>query len=145
MDSDYQAAPEYSIPKASFYSIEYPGYVEPQADSVARAMSTLGGPSRVEAAFRSSVQGNVKHRPLVPLELRFRPENPFAHPIPADMVNSGKLVLKVTTRRKRKRADAMDVDHQLPEVQSEYKAEVIGSVWKTARFRSTRRVTRVFG
>ncbi|KIY49557.1 hypothetical protein FISHEDRAFT_41503 [Fistulina hepatica ATCC 64428] len=118
-------APERRLPSTLLYSIEYPGYV--QLESVPRAIETLGGQSSLDTAFRRGVS---KTEALV--ELRFDPSNPFAHPIPGDMAPTNNIVLKVV-RRKRKVKDP-NIAPGAPI--GEYKAEAIGSVHKTLRFRS---------
>ena len=107
----------------SFYSIEYPGYVQPS--SVPLAISNLGGQSKVDHAFKRTAP---KSQAL--LELSLRPGNPFAHPIPGDVVGTNNLLLKVT---KRKRKQVAGDPCTTP---GEYTAEVVGIVSKTARFRS---------
>lgn len=72
------------------------------------------------------------------LELALRPGNPFAHPIPGDVVPANNLLLKVT-RRRRKRRGAQGEGEQEgegQEVLGHYTAEVVGVLAKTARFRS---------
>lgn len=106
----------------SFYSVEYPGYVQPS--SVPLAISNLGGQSKVDHAFKRTTP---KSQTL--LELSLRPGNPFAHPIPGDVVGTNNLLLKVTKRKRKQVAGD-------PCTTGEYTAEVIGVVSKTARFRS---------
>ena len=107
-----------------FYSVEYPGYVQPS--SVPLAISNLGGQSKVDHAFKRTAPKSQQTL----LELSLRPGNPFAHPIPGDVVGTNNLLLKVT-KRKRKQQVAGD-----PCTTGEYTAEVVGVVSKTARFRS---------
>ena len=114
---------ELALPQHSFYSVEYPGYVRPS--SVPLAISNLGGQSKVDHAFKRTA-------PKTPalLELSLRPGNPFAHPIPGDVVGTNNLLLKIT-KRKRKQLNS-----EYPSTIGEYTAEVVGIVSKTARFRS---------
>ncbi|KAJ7667797.1 RNA polymerase III transcription factor IIIC subunit-domain-containing protein [Mycena polygramma] len=105
--SSYIPAPERPIPATPFYSIEYPGYV--RTTSVPIAVQNLGG----QAALGTAAG------------------NPFAHPVPGDVVPTNNLVLKVV---KRKRKNRMDSDDGM--LQGEYTAEVVGSTSKTVRFRS---------
>jgi general transcription factor 3C polypeptide 5 (transcription factor C subunit 1) len=114
---------ERTLPQLSFYSVEYPGYVQPS--SVPLAISNLGGQSKVDHAFKRTAS---KTQTL--LELSLRPGNPFAHPIPGDVVGTNNLLLKVI-KRKRKH-----VGDDYPCTIGEYTAEVVGTVSKTARFRS---------
>ncbi|KAG2152028.1 RNA polymerase III transcription factor IIIC subunit-domain-containing protein [Suillus cothurnatus] len=113
-------APERPLLSTPFYSIEYPGYVKPE--SVPLAVSNLGGPSRLETAFKRTAAKNEAF-----LELNLRPGNPFAHPIPGDIVSTNNILLKVV-RRKRRHPDG--------ECVGEFTAEVVGIIPKTARFRS---------
>ncbi|VDC06134.1 unnamed protein product [Peniophora sp. CBMAI 1063] len=117
-------APEHPLPTSILYSIEYPGYVRPQ--SVPYALQTLGGQSSVNTAFRA---GASKQESL--LELNLRPENPFSHPIPGDVVNTNNIVLKVV-KRKRRRVNAAGKEENI----GEYTTEAVGTVPKTVRFRS---------
>lgn len=112
-----------ALPQHSFYSVEYPGYVQPS--SVPLAISNLGGQSKVDHAFKRTAQ---KTQAL--LELSLRPGNPFAHPLPGDVVGTNNLLLKVTKRKRRRVVG----DH--PSTIGEYTAEVVGVVLKTVRFRS---------
>ncbi|KAG1755899.1 RNA polymerase III transcription factor IIIC subunit-domain-containing protein [Suillus lakei] len=113
-------APERPLPSTPLYSIEYPGYVKPE--SVPLAVSNIGGPSRLETAFKRTA---AKNEAL--LELNLRPGNPFAHPIPGDIVSTNNILLKVV-RRKRRHPDG--------ECIGEFTAEAVGVIPKTARFRS---------
>jgi general transcription factor 3C polypeptide 5 (transcription factor C subunit 1) len=115
-------ARELALPQHSFYSIEYPGYVQPS--SVPLAISNLGGQSKVDHAFKRPAP---KTQAL--LELSLRPGNPFAHPIPGDVVGTNNLLLKVTKRRRKQVGGNSSTI-------GEYTAEVVGVVSKTARFRS---------
>jgi len=111
------------LPPLSFYSVEYPGYVQPS--SVPLAISNLGGQSKVDHAFKRTAS---KTQTL--LELSLRPGNPFAHPIPGDVVGTNNLLLKVVKKKRKHVAD------EYPCTIGEYTAEVVGIVSKTARFRS---------
>lgn len=122
MASDSPAAPEHLLPTTHFYSVEYPGYVQPS--SVPLAIRTLGGQSSLETAFKRNA---TKTETL--LELNLRPRNPFAHPIPGDVVATNNVLMKVV-RRKRRRLDEEGM------AIGEYTAEVVGVIPKTARFRS---------
>ncbi|KAL4076007.1 RNA polymerase III transcription factor IIIC subunit-domain-containing protein [Scleroderma citrinum] len=118
-------APERPLPVAQFYSVEYPGYV--QTTSVHLALRNLGGLSSLENVFK---RGATKNEAL--LELNFRPGNPFSHPIPGDIVNTGNILIKVTKRRRRK----PDGDQPAQGIIGEYVAEAAGVILKSARFRS---------
>ncbi|KAJ2934541.1 hypothetical protein H1R20_g2576, partial [Candolleomyces eurysporus] len=118
-------APEHPLPQRQFYSVEYPGYV--QDASVPKAIQNLGGQARIDLAFKRMAP---KTESLI--ELSLHPDNPFAHPIPGDVVNTNNLVLEVT-KRKRKKRPGQDADDG---VIGEYKAEIVGVTTKTVRFRS---------
>lgn len=122
MQSTPRSPAEPALLQHSFYSIEYPGYVQPS--SVPLAISNLGGQSKLDHAFKRTAS---KSQTL--LELSLRPGNPFAHPIPGDVVGTNNLLLKVTKRKRKQVAGD-------PCTTGEYTAEVVGNVSKTARFRS---------
>lgn len=113
-------APEHPLPSAHFFSIEYPGYVRPA--SVPLAITHLGGQASLDTVFKRTA---TKADAL--LELSFRPDNPFAHPVPGDVVGTSNILLKIV-KRKRREANG--------ELVGEYTAEAIGSITKTVRFRS---------
>ncbi|KAF9246937.1 RNA polymerase III transcription factor IIIC subunit-domain-containing protein [Melanogaster broomeanus] len=104
--SSTSEAPEHLLPATHFYSVEYPGYVQPS--SVALAVRNLGGPSSLENAFKRTA---AKNEAL--LELNLRPGNPYAHPIPGRLNSDG----------------------HLEGIIGEYTAEAVGVTLKTARFR----------
>ncbi|THV03289.1 hypothetical protein K435DRAFT_715662, partial [Dendrothele bispora CBS 962.96] len=121
-------APSHPLPSTPFYSVEYPGYVRPE--SVPKAIQNLGGPSSLEAAFR---RGASKAETLV--ELKLRPDIPFAHPIPGEIVATNSIVFKVTKRRRKNRKpDAYD--NAGNPIIGDYKAEAVGVLPKVVRFRS---------
>ncbi|KAG6886925.1 hypothetical protein C0992_001609 [Termitomyces sp. T32_za158] len=114
-------APTYPLPQVSFYSIEYPGYVRPT--SVPLAVSNLGGQSALENAFKRAAS---KTETLI--EHRLRPDQPFAHPVPGDVVATNNILLKIVKKRRKNRTNDGAI--------GEYTTEVIGVIPKTARFRS---------
>lgn len=114
-------APERPLPATHFYSVEYPGYV--QQSSVPLAVRNLGGASKLENAFKRTA---AKSEAL--LELNLHCGNPYAHPIPGDVVGTSNILIKVT-KRKRRRVDDDGVV-------GDYIAEPIGVILKTVRFRS---------
>uniref|UniRef100_A0A8H8CKA2 Transcription factor IIIC subunit 5 HTH domain-containing protein n=1 Tax=Psilocybe cubensis TaxID=181762 RepID=A0A8H8CKA2_PSICU len=120
--------PGQPLPQVPFYSIEYPGYIGPQSTPI--AIRNLGGQTRIDHAFKRTAQ---KSQAL--LELSLRPETPFAHSIPGDVVATNNLLLKVR-RRKRKQPSASGSDATSNGLVGEYTAEVVGIVAKTVRFRS---------
>lgn len=121
----FSVAPERPLPQTPFYSIEYPGYV--QATSVPLAVRNLGGQASIDNAFKRAAS---KTEAL--LELALRPGQPFAHPVPGDVVGTNNILLKVV-KRKRKRRIGEEMDDGAI---GEYTAEAVGVIPKTARFRS---------
>jgi general transcription factor 3C polypeptide 5 (transcription factor C subunit 1) len=120
----YSEAPLRRLPADAYYSVEYPGYV--QDTSVPQAVHNLGGLSALENAFRRTTK---KEDALV--DLKLRPDDPFAHPIPGDIAATQAIVLKVV-KRKRKPKEGAPSGESL----GEYTAEALGVVHKTLRFRS---------
>ncbi|KAI9508648.1 RNA polymerase III transcription factor IIIC subunit-domain-containing protein [Russula earlei] len=140
-----KCAPAHELPTVHFYSVEYPGYVRPQ--SVGRAIRCLGGQPSLDRAFRRSAP---KEDSL--LELNLRPDDPFSHPLPGDLVPTNNILLRVV-KRKFKRpppspgdgVDDNDNNHDSDgdgdgggshNVIGEYTAVAVGVIPKTARFRS---------
>ena len=118
-------APEIQIPPVRVYSVEYPGYVKPA--SVPEAVRTLGGQQALEKAFRKT------SKPDAFLELRYRPDNPFAHPIAGEVVQTNSMLLKIVKRRK-KCAEGVYNEQDAGPV-GEYTVEPVGLIPGTARFR----------
>ena len=118
----YAEAPEHPLPSTHFFSIEYPGYVQPS--SIPTAVHNLGGLPSLENAFKRTA---TKADAL--LELSLRPNNPFSHPVPGDVVNTSNLLMKVV-KKKRKGVDKNG------SAMGEYTAQVVGVIPKTVRFRS---------
>lgn len=118
-------APECPLPATTFYSVEYPGYVKPT--SVPQAIINLGGPLSLDTAFKRTA---LKTETLV--ELNLRPGNPFAHPIPGDVVSTNNILLKVVKRKRRKLGGRDDTEAIL----GDYTTEAVGVIPKTVRFRS---------
>ncbi|KAG5654500.1 hypothetical protein H0H81_001141 [Sphagnurus paluster] len=117
-------AQEQPLPQIPFYSVEYPGYV--RSTSVPLAISNLGGQNALDNAFKRAAS---KTETLI--ELKLRPGQPFAHPVPGDVVATNNILLKVVKRR-RKRLESEVDDGTM----GDYTAEVVGVIPKTARFRS---------
>lgn len=117
------SAAQHPLPPIHFYSVEYPGYVQPS--SVPQAIKNLGGPSTLENAFK---RGASKSETLV--ELALKPGDSFSHPIAGEVVPNNSVLLKVT-RRRRKKANGSNPE----QVIGDFKAEVVGVLHKTVRFR----------
>lgn len=125
--STTREAPEHTLPSSTpFYSVEFPGYVRPE--SAPQAIRHLGGQDSLNRAFKKNA---TKIEALV--ELNWRPENPYSHPIPGDVVVTSNVLVKV---RKRKRRVREGDDAQEPEVVGEFTAEAVGVIQRTVRFRS---------
>jgi len=122
-----ECAPAHELPTTHFYSIEYPGYVRPE--SVSKAVDCLGGQSSIDRAFRRNAP---KEDSL--LELNLRPDNPFSHPLPGDLVPTNNILLRVVKRRLKRPPN--DDGGGSQEVIGEYTAVAVGVIPKTARFRS---------
>ncbi|CAA7260151.1 unnamed protein product [Cyclocybe aegerita] len=118
-------APERPLPPVVFYSVEYPGYVKPT--SVQLAVSNLGGQDKLDQVFKRTTQ-----RADALVEVSLRPGNPFAHPIPGDVVNANNLLLKVVKRKRKAPSGAPPSDGAA----GEYTAKLVGVLSKTVRFRS---------
>ncbi|GJJ07427.1 hypothetical protein Clacol_001629 [Clathrus columnatus] len=121
-----QIAPSQTLSTQVFYSIEYPGFISP--GSVFTAIETLGGQSSIDNVFARRKQSTGSRDNL--LDLNFRPENVFSHPVPGETVGTNKLLLKLTKRRVKRTSD---------EDQSfigDYTGTILGIVPKTVRFRS---------
>jgi general transcription factor 3C polypeptide 5 (transcription factor C subunit 1) len=108
------------LPQTHFYSVEYPGYIKPA--SVDYAIRTLGGQAAIESAFKRTAN---KAESL--LELNFRPDNPFSHPVPGEVVATNNLLVKVVKRKRRKLGQDGTV--------GAYTIEALGVITKTVRFR----------
>ncbi|OCB90890.1 hypothetical protein A7U60_g1915 [Sanghuangporus baumii] len=122
--SENKIATEHPLPTSQYYAVEFPGFV--QDGSEKRAIEHLGGQAAIERVFKRNAP---KSHSL--LELSWRPENPFAHPVPGAIVNANNILLKVT-KRKRKRRNG----EELPIPEGEFVAEAVGVIPKTVRFRS---------
>ncbi|TPX55541.1 hypothetical protein PhCBS80983_g05232 [Powellomyces hirtus] len=125
---DYEPAPSQVLPGWNFHVVEYPGYVK----NPEKVLATLGGAEAIEKAFADDL--NV-------LELRYRPDDPFSHPINGEIIHTANILLRVTTRRRRqksmgpsgdKRQDTVRRDNQEPKVTTTF----LGTVTKTCRFRA---------
>ncbi|KAI9028619.1 RNA polymerase III transcription factor IIIC subunit-domain-containing protein [Hyaloraphidium curvatum] len=113
----YKHAPSHAFPRGRrLVSVEYPGFVR----DTERAFATLGGKERV---------GKVAAGTADTLELRYRPEDLFAHPIVGDAIGTANLLLKVTRRRRRAAPGR-------PAGEWEERSEVVGTIARTVRFRA---------
>lgn len=104
---------EKSLPKRSFRVVEYPGIVK----NPEKALKTLGGLDAIDEAFGKETLGHM--------QLNYRPEDEFSHPINGEVVNTSNLVLCVTRKI-----------HKASGIVESTTAEIVGVAEKTARFRS---------
>jgi general transcription factor 3C polypeptide 5 (transcription factor C subunit 1) len=127
-ESDHASteAPELPLSSTTFYSVEYPGYVQPA--SVPIAVRNLGGQECLDTVFKRNTT-----KPETLVELRLRPHDPFAHPIPGDVVATNNILLKVV---KRKRRIQNEGSSSVSGYIGEYTTEAVGVIPKTIRFRS---------
>ncbi|KLO18083.1 hypothetical protein SCHPADRAFT_136378 [Schizopora paradoxa] len=123
--SSSKAAPSHPLPSRPFYSVEFPGYVKDS--SVPQAVKHIGGQSTLNRIFNP----NATKTDML-LELNWRPDNPFSHPISGGVIVSHGILLKVVKKR-RKRKDGAAGGEQ---PQGEFTAEAVGIISRTARFRS---------
>jgi general transcription factor 3C polypeptide 5 (transcription factor C subunit 1) len=119
----------HELPQNTLYSVEYPGYVSP--GSIPTAIKHLGGDAVLNDAFKRTAS---KKEAL--LELNFRPDNAFSHPVPGNIVSTSNLVLKVVKRRYKRNATVPSEASGSQEPQGAYTANIIGTINRTARFRS---------
>jgi hypothetical protein len=110
-----------SIPH--FAAIEYPGPVK----SIPRALKTLGGLSHVSSVFANPSDPDASHS----IELNLNTRNPFSHPVPGLISQTGNVVLKVV-KRKRKKPN-LGEDGKVKE--GVFTMEVAGIASQTVRFR----------
>lgn len=113
---DYEPSPLIPIGDKKFLDIEYPGIVK----RTKRAIKTLGDEKALAQSLANKTQVN----------LRFRPEDPFSHPIHGDIIPTSKLLAKVTRRVKRNKKTG-----QVEETDDDWRTEIVGSVTHSVRFR----------
>lgn len=116
-------APTYSVgpPTTHFAAIEYPGPV----NSTPRALKTLGGLPHI-----SSVLANPPS-PARVIELSLNAKNPFFHPVQANVLETGNIVLKVVRRRRKKPKRGEDGELEV----GVFSIEVAGVATRTVRLR----------
>jgi general transcription factor 3C polypeptide 5 (transcription factor C subunit 1) len=112
---NYEPSPLLPIGDKKFLSVEYPGVVR----RTKRAIKTLGG----EKALARSLALNSQ------VDLWYRPEDTFSHPIHGDVIPTSKLLVKVTRRIKRNKLTGEI------ETDSKWDIEVVGNVTHAVRFR----------
>ncbi|KAG8765670.1 General transcription factor 3C polypeptide 5, partial [Serendipita sp. 397] len=120
-----------------FYSIEFPGYVNP--GSVQKCVQRLGGLQNISDTFRRGLK----------IDLPLKENDPFAHPAAGQTVATQNLVLRIVKRRRRKQQVERDgsEDHMrdrgsshsgtsTKQIEGVFTAEVVGISQKTMRFRN---------
>ncbi|KAI8800362.1 RNA polymerase III transcription factor IIIC subunit-domain-containing protein [Cladochytrium replicatum] len=113
------------LPKRQFAVIEFPGFF----DTHEKAVAALGGAKAIDKALNAEPGS---------LELRFG-ESPFSHPIFGDFKETGNVILKVTTRKRKVRSasdNASDKGKRRDPGEVIRKAEIVGCAVKTCRFRA---------
>lgn len=117
---DTKPSPLIPIEKKKFFCIEYPGYVK----RTKRAIETLGG----EAALSEALSNNYQ------IQLKYRAKDIFSHPINGDILDTCKLLVKVTRRVKRNKRTG-EVVEEGEEEDASWQPHILGIVEKTVRFR----------
>ncbi|PRP82724.1 general transcription factor 3C polypeptide 5-like [Planoprotostelium fungivorum] len=97
--------------RRSLTAIEYPGIVK----NVDKAIETLGGTRQLSA---------ILNQPEDLPRLHFRPSDPFCHPIFSDKKKTSNMLVKMSRKKAKDGGEP-----------SEWKAEVIGVIRDTHRFR----------
>lgn len=142
-------APVCRLPKTPFNSIEFPGPISSNPSSLNKALESLGSQKALDACFNRATRM---------LELRYDVHDSWSHPIIGESVPVQRLVLKITRRRRKPKptrapntntlqhSDAVANPSVHEDVQTAtkgsnhsaegvFKAEVIGVVKSTVRFR----------
>ncbi|XP_010541506.1 PREDICTED: general transcription factor 3C polypeptide 5 isoform X2 [Tarenaya hassleriana] len=74
-----------TLPSTEAFVVHYPGY----PSSISRAVDTLGGIEGIKMA-----RGSASNK----LELRFRPEDPYAHPALGEQCSSNSFLLRISKK-----------------------------------------------
>lgn len=109
---------------AQLAAIEYPGPILPT--SLNKALKTMGGLSAVSQALAAPAKDNRS------LELSLNTRNPFSHPVPAHMADTGNVLMRVVKRRRK--IPKRDEQGKVVE-EGIYTLTPVGVITKTARFR----------
>ena len=144
-----ETAQVYRLPKVPFNSIEFPGPISQDRASLAKALESLGHQKAIDACFNRATRM---------LELKYDVHDYWSHPIVGESVPIQRLVLKVTRRRRKIRSSrnsstdaqhgtrlgagqrahehlVMINDDSKQAAEGVFKAEVVGVVKSTVRFR----------
>ncbi|KZO98023.1 hypothetical protein CALVIDRAFT_496565, partial [Calocera viscosa TUFC12733] len=120
----YPPARPRPLPTTTYYTLEYPGLLRSPA-SLPAAIHTLGGQDALDAAFR-------RNSSVRPIELSFRPGEPFAHPVTGEVSDFRGVVVKVVKRKRKRRGE----DKEGEDEGGVYTTEALGVARKVARFRA---------
>ncbi|KXS16479.1 hypothetical protein M427DRAFT_31198 [Gonapodya prolifera JEL478] len=128
-----------------FYDIEYPAIIK----NMDKALTTMGGMGAVVKTLSEDVTNQFgtntpQPQPAAPgegqlpaflnsIELRFRPDDPYCHPINGDFVGVSSLLVRVKRRRRRRPQNAMETDS--PEYGWQTEGKILGFVPRAVRFR----------
>ncbi|KAJ1726156.1 tau 95 subunit of transcription factor TFIIIC [Coemansia biformis] len=107
------------LPERALLSVEYPGYVV-NAD---KAIRSIGGSKKLARDATEDIG--------MPVELRYRYDDPASHPINGKIIPTEDLLLKVTRRIRRSRERGTEPSSENVQV----RAEVVAVLDKTVRFR----------
>lgn len=105
-------------------AIEYPGPVQPT--SVNKALKTMGGLPHVSQVLALPVDSSRS------IELSLDTKNPFSHPVPAHVSETGNVLFKVVKRRRKQ--PKLDEHGKVVE-EGVFTMQPVGVVAKTVRFR----------
>ncbi|KAI9477928.1 MAG: RNA polymerase III transcription factor IIIC subunit-domain-containing protein [Benjaminiella poitrasii] len=123
IDPPLSQAPLLPIGSKKYICVEYPGYV----NHLDRALDSFGG----ERALSDALSSNL----ISTIDLFYRKQDIFRHPLKGDILPTAKLVAKVTRRIKRIR-DPVTGEVLSEEEVEPYQTEVMGVVTKVVRFRA---------
>lgn len=101
------------LPNSKLFAVNYPGY----PSSMERAMMTLGGAEGIAKVHQS---------PSNNLELRFRPEDPYSHPVFGELFPCNNFLLKISKHDTKGGPSETDAISHLKE--DEIHADIVGRV-----------------
>ncbi|KAJ1502593.1 tau 95 subunit of transcription factor TFIIIC, partial [Coelomomyces lativittatus] len=122
----------FHIPQHVFVALDYPGYVLKWE----QVLHTLGGLTHLAECYQSSKDDDTSSSQLTnatkPIELRFRPDDPFSHPIMGHFCSTCNLVVRMVRRRRQRQRRHKEGGTVPP---WSYTMEIQGIVIDTGRFR----------
>ncbi|KAJ2613153.1 tau 95 subunit of transcription factor TFIIIC [Coemansia sp. RSA 1365] len=113
-------ADRHALPEHTLLSVEYPGYVV----DTDKAIESIGGSKKLARDTTENVG--------MPIELRYRYNDPTSHPINGEIIPTQNLLVKVTRRVRRPKGKN---DTTTREERTNTTAEVVAIIDKTVRFR----------